>query len=53
MTHLALKAHNEGRGALWPACQPPAVLVYEDSHFSEAAAITRERQTLDAPRSWR
>jgi putative endonuclease len=39
-----LKVHNEGRGALWTACRRPVVLVYHESHPSEAHAIDRERQ---------
>ena len=36
--------HNDGRGALWTACRPPVVLVYEEHLPSEADTIVRERQ---------
>jgi predicted GIY-YIG superfamily endonuclease len=39
-----IKAHNEGRGALWTACRRPVVLVYREQHGSEENAVARERQ---------
>jgi predicted GIY-YIG superfamily endonuclease len=42
--HERVKAHNDGRGALWTACRRPVVLVYWEPQPSEEQAIARERQ---------
>jgi predicted GIY-YIG superfamily endonuclease len=39
-----VKAHNEGRGALWTACRRPVQLVYSENQPTEEQAIVRERQ---------
>ena len=39
-----VKAHNDGRGALWTSSRQPVVLVFHESHSSELKAIARERQ---------
>jgi putative endonuclease len=39
-----IKAHNDGRGALWTAGRRPVVLAYQEQHRSEEKAIARERQ---------
>ena len=39
-----VKAHNDGRGALWTSCRRPVTLAYEESLPSEEKAVTRERQ---------
>jgi putative endonuclease len=39
-----IKAHNDGRGALWTACQRPVALAYQEQHPTEVDAVARERQ---------
>ena len=39
-----VRAHNDGRGALWTACRRPVVLAYRELHSSDEQAIARERQ---------
>jgi predicted GIY-YIG superfamily endonuclease len=39
-----VKAHNDGRGAVWTACRRPVELLYQETHDTEQKAVARERQ---------
>ncbi len=39
-----VKCHQQGAGATWTAAHRPVVLVYQEEHPTEAAAMARENQ---------
>lgn len=39
-----VQCHQDGRGAAWTAARRPVLLVFQEQHPSETAAVARERQ---------
>jgi predicted GIY-YIG superfamily endonuclease len=39
-----VKAHNDGRGAVWTACRLPVELVHQETREDEREAVAGERQ---------